>query len=325
MRRLFLSVLLLLLVVGDYAGPAHRPILNRAAEISATPVALHPSDSSIDRVGRLRFAGGWHLTSPDLAFGGLSALSVRGDRFTAISDAGGIVDFRLDQNGAIADARFGDLAQGPGVGLERRDRDSEALVVDPVNGRRWVAYERWNAIWRYGPDGRVEAHARTPAMRDWPDNGGPEAMARLASGAFLVFSEAGDGPGGSRAAVMFAGDPTLPGTVAIRFGYRPLPGYRVTDAAVLPDDRLVLLHRRVSIPAGISTRLSILDPRAIRPGAIVDSREIAALRRPMTADNFEGVAVTRERDRTILWIVSDDNYSPLQRTLLLKFVLDEDA
>jgi hypothetical protein len=40
---------------------------------------------------------------------------------------------------------------------------------------------------------------------------------------------------------------------------------------------------------------------------------------------MEALAVEREGGRTILWIASDDNFNPLQRTLLLKFGLDEEA
>ena len=42
-------------------------------------------------------------------------------------------------------------------------------------------------------------------------------------------------------------------------------------------------------------------------------------------DNMEGLAVHRdEAGRTILTLVSDDNYSILQRTLILQFALVED-
>jgi hypothetical protein len=37
---------------------------------------------------------------------------------------------------------------------------------------------------------------------------------------------------------------------------------------------------------------------------------------------MEGISVAREGGRTILWIISDDNQLPIERTLLLKFALD---
>ena len=39
------------------------------------------------------------------------------------------------------------------------------------------------------------------------------------------------------------------------------------------------------------------------------------------ADNFEGMTVTREEGRPVIWIISDDNHEFFQRTLLLKFAL----
>ena len=38
--------------------------------------------------------------------------------------------------------------------------------------------------------------------------------------------------------------------------------------------------------------------------------------------SFRMVATTQEKGATIVWLVSDDNQSLLQRTLLLKFRLD---
>jgi hypothetical protein len=39
---------------------------------------------------------------------------------------------------------------------------------------------------------------------------------------------------------------------------------------------------------------------------------------------MEALSVDSENGRTILWIASDDNFNPLQRTLLLKFALADD-
>ena len=38
-------------------------------------------------------------------------------------------------------------------------------------------------------------------------------------------------------------------------------------------------------------------------------------------DNMEGIAVHRDEGRTILTLISDDNFSFIQRTLLLEFEL----
>jgi hypothetical protein len=43
----------------------------------------------------------------------------------------------------------------------------------------------------------------------------------------------------------------------------------------------------------------------------------------MAVDNMEAQSVTRENGRTIVWIASDDNLNPIQRTILLKLALRE--
>ncbi len=48
------------------------------------------------------------------------------------------------------------------------------------------------------------------------------------------------------------------------------------------------------------------------------------LRRPLTLDNMEGVAARQsERGETLIYLISDDNFRLLQRTLLMVFALEE--
>jgi hypothetical protein len=49
---------------------------------------------------------------------------------------------------------------------------------------------------------------------------------------------------------------------------------------------------------------------------------LAELDAPLVHDNFEGITATQEGADTVIWLVSDDNRTPvLQRTLLLRFRL----
>ena len=51
-------------------------------------------------------------------------------------------------------------------------------------------------------------------------------------------------------------------------------------------------------------------------------REIARLAAPLVHDNFEGIATRRDgQGRTLVYLISDDNFHILQRTLLLMFEL----
>jgi hypothetical protein len=294
-----------------------------AARIHATRVALDQADPARTQAGALRYLGGWVLTSNDKRFGGISSIVARQGRFLALSDEGTLLRFRMDGRGRVSEVRIAPLPAGPGTVASKANRDTESMQLDPATGRIWIGYERANELWRYAADlSRAEAHAAPAAMRDWPANGGAEAIARLADGRFIVFSEEAAGPDGSTAALLFPGDPTDPAAKPIRFGYRAPDGYKVTDAAQLPDGRIVMLNRRFTLLEGVSAIVTIADPAAIVEGKAWQPRELARLASPLTVDNMEALSIEREGGRTILWIASDDNFSGLQRTLLLKFALE---
>ena len=304
-------------------SPPALALLEPPPRLTATPVPLNPSDRGLTRIGALTYLGGWSLRSQDRRFGGISSMSFQDGRLIGLSD-GGIL-FRLAlAGGTVRLEAIRDLPGGPGSRLSKMDRDSESSSFDPASGRTWVGFETSNAIWRYGPGfATAEAHAEPAEMAKWPANLGAEALVRLRDGRFLVFAETGAlRQDGANEALLFASDPTGPGARPLRFAYRPPAGFAITDAAELPDGRVLVLHRKVSLMEGVVAALTIFDPRAIRPGSVIAGREIARLAAPVTVDNMEALAVTQEAGRTVIWLASDDNYSPIQRTLLLRFALD---
>lgn len=265
----------------------------------------------------IAFLAGWSVTSNDWRFGGLSAFHVEGRAALAFSDAGWRVRFPLPVRAGRARAELGPLPQAPGSADNKADRDIEALAVHGPFA--WLALERRNMVLRYERAGwRAAAAAAPPGMAEWRANRGGEAMLRLPDGRFLILSE---GSGGISEALMVFGDPAVAGTKAVTMRYRPPAGFRITDAAMLPDGRILFLNRRIHLIGGMSAKLTVGPIPATRPGGLIEGEEIAHLRRPMPVDNMEGLSVAREGGRTILWMVSDDNYNGLQRTLLLKFAL----
>lgn len=320
-----LRALLLLLAIAPFvtaSRPELRRMLDKTPRMHAERVPLDHTDPSRTRVGALTYLGGVVLTSPDPAFGGFSAMQVAGDRFTLVSDGGAVVRFWMGADWQPREIAFSDLPGGPGSGAEKYERDAESLAWDPASGKIWVGFEGANQIWRYSPGlNAVEATARPRAMRRWSANSGPEAMARLANGQFIVLNEGRVGSGEGVAGIWFTRDPTLVPRAAMRFRYRPPPGYDVSDAAQLPDGRLLVLQRRLDLAQLFTAKLSIVDLTEVRPDKIVGGTEIATLAAPLLHDNFEALAVTREGADTILWIASDDNSQFWERSLLLKFKL----
>lgn len=322
--RLAYCVMLILALVPQWAGDTQLPLLRARPIFTAAPVALVPGNPAITQIGALIFERGYRLTSPDQAFGGFSSLSVEKDRFTLLSDGGNIVRFRLDSAGRLSERSFAELPAGPGSGWSKTDRDSESMTRNPHTGQIWLGFERANAIWRFGPGfAHAERHANPPAMRDWPENGGPEAMVRLRDGRFLVISEIQRVRGYStREGLLFSHDPTTSDRRGFRFVYKTRPDFSPTDIAELPSGDFILLNRHFRWRRGFEATVSIISRRAIRPGAYVRSEEIARFEQPFLHENFEGIAVVPDEKGTAIWIVSDDNQSMLQQSLLLKFRLD---
>jgi hypothetical protein len=296
-----------------YSKPAPPP----QTLLSFEAVPLDQSDPARRQVGRLTFLDGWAIRSNDRRFGGISALHVEGDEVTAVSDAGSVIRFSV-KGGA---ASILPLPEGPGSSAKKVNRDAESMAVR--GGKAWIAFEGANEVWRYRrSDWSRAASAKPEGMKDWSFNSGSEAMLRLPDGRFLIISEGKEGAEGTTEAVLFQGDPAE-GAKGRTVGYRAPEGYRITDAASLPDGRMLFLHRRFALTEGISAKLTLAPKLGAKPEAVISGVEIAHFQPPLAVDNMEALSVTREAGRTIVWIASDDNFNPLQRTLLLKFALAE--
>ena len=319
-RILFLAGALLLLGTITRRGPPLPPPGPGDGMIEVARVGLDPGDPARRTLGSLRFLEGWSLASADDRFGGISALHVEGGEVVAISDVGVLMRFPVPGARARLPVRFDPLLEGPGPRTRKSNRDSEAMVV--AGDRLWVLFERYNMVWRYDRNSlRAQSAARPAALRPWGGNRGAESLAALADGRFLILVEGADDGAPFSDAALVAGDPSVPGTAAARLRYRRPPGYRATDAAPLPDGRVLVVNRRFRLLEGVSARLVVVDPAGLGEGATLEGREIARLEAPLNVDNMEALSVTQEDGRTIVWIASDDNFSPLQRTLLLKFEL----
>lgn len=322
-RVLLLGAIFLSLATIVPAPPLGPPAGPGEALFTATPIPLDDEDAGRRRAGALIYLRGWQLTSSEPRFGGISAMHVEGGRVLAISDAGVVIEFALPGLSSDRRVRFQPLPRGPGPPLPKSNRDTESLSVR--DGQAWIGFERHNMVWRYRRPGWIaEAAARPAAMRRWSRNAGPETLLRLADGRFLAIAEGPDGAAFSDVA-LFDGDPAEASTEAVTLRYRRPDGFRPTDAALLPDGRLLILNRSISLFGGMAAKLVLIESERLEAGAILEGREIGELRSPLTVDNMEALSVALENGRTIVRIASDDNFLSLQRTLLLEFVLDEGA
>jgi hypothetical protein len=325
MRRPYIFLLPVVLgqcVDGSMPG-LMMPARNQRVEIASDPVALDSSQPDRRRIGALTLIGAWHLTSDTRSFGGFSALDVNGNQVTALSDAGSILRFRFGRFGTASDASLVRVPEECGKVTHKYDNDTESLAHDPARRHWWIGFEWRNVVCRTNGDfTKGQAVAGPKAIASWPKKRGPESMTQLSDGRFLVLAEDAVGGGQTSPAVLFDRDPTDPAAVTTTIAYRPPAGYKPTDVAQLPDGRILVLTRRFTIWSLFTSKLVLLDAIGPKPGGILAGRVIANFESPVLADNFEGLSVSVEQGRPMIWIISDDNYMRWQRTLLLKFALN---
>jgi hypothetical protein len=300
-------------------------------EIRAQSVeAFDPRDTSVAQFGTLRFRGGLVLTSPHRDFGGLSGLRMLADgRFIALTDKGNWLRARIvTRDGrpiAIADAEMAPMLgpDGRPITTRRGWYDTEALADD--GGTLYVGIERAHEILRfdYGKDGlraRGQPIAVPPAIKALPNNRGIECLVappkgQPLAGTLIAISERGLDPAGNILGFLIGpgGGP---------FTMKRTDEFDVSDCALTPRGDLLILERRFSWTRGLAIRIRRVPLARLAPRAVIDGPDVIFADMGYQIDNFEGIAVHRAADGAlVLTLISDDNFSALQRTLLLQFTL----
>jgi hypothetical protein len=217
-------------------------------------------------------------------------------------------------------------ANGKPLG-SKGNADAESLRLGVSKGHEvaYVSFERTNdlRIYRLEPDLALSKpqNVRLPASaKGIRRNRGFEALAiapaesPLAGAPILIAERSLDKAGNNRAFV-------VNGPLAGAFSVVRSDDFDVTDADFLPNGDLLILERRVVMPLGVQMRLRRLDAARIRPEALVDGPVVMEANMGYRIDNMEGLAVTTDPNgQTRIALVSDDNFSFIQRTLVLEFL-----
>ncbi len=305
-----------------------------AIEVRAQPIkALQPANPQRRQFGLLEFRGGLVLSSPYKEFGGISAIRVAADgaNFIALSDQGrwlrGRILYEDGRPAGIGDAEMAPILGANGQPLAARGWfDTESIADD--GGTLYVGIERVNQIVRfnYGRDGllaRGQPIAVPPGIKALPFNRGLEALVFVPKGlplggTLIAISERGLDKAGNLVAFLIGGP--KPGTFVIERS----ENFDVSDAALLPNGDILLLERRFNWSTGLAVRIRRIALADVKPGAVVGGADVFDADLGYEIDNMEGLSVHRtENGETVLTLISDDNFSAIQRTLLLQFTLAE--
>lgn len=331
------------LVIGAIAAPpggaARADTVN--IELSTRTLMWNPADRTETKAGKLIWEGGIEITSPNGQFGGWSGLAVSADgaALLAVSDEGRWLTAMLlyDERGRLSGLAEGRMA--PMLGLDGKplegktlgDAESLAIDSDTLIGNAYVGFERAHRIWRYdlaqaGFAARPEQLLTQRNFGRLNPNGGIESLELLAPARpdadprLLAITEDTFDPRGLIRG--FIADGRDVSWIALK----PNGPYKPTDAALLPGGDILLLERRFSLLAGVGMELRLIRGGDVKAGTILEGEMLAEAGPHYSIDNMEGLAVRQDRNGDMLiYMISDNNFNPLQRTLLLMFRLPADA
>ncbi len=293
------------------ALPAAHVAAGPGVTIAAEPIPLNPQDPAQTSQGDFRYAGGLALTSPDTSrLHGMSDLWIGADgALVAIGDEGDLLQarIRLDPQGRLVGVTDGRLAVLKGLDGQplqgKENSDSEGLAMMP-DGDRLISFEEHDRIWRYPADGSPPKPAPMPEAT-FPFNGGMEGLAEdpyVAPDAYVVGGEDSGRTWTCRLSAACVEGFTVPLS----------DGFKLSAMTPLPDGRMAYVLRAWDPVRGSRITLAIYGANGP-----IDRLDLA---RPLSVDNFEGVAARPASDGSIrFYLISDDNFSSSQRTLLLAF------
>ncbi len=326
-------------------------------DLTVRKVGLSPLNPGQTHIGQLDFVAGFHLVSSDTRFGGLSGLDLLPDgNLLAISDQGDFVWIDLAADGVTpVAARLSSMHDASGQTFgDKTESDAEGLAVN--GGMALVSFERDHRILAFdlgkcgaaargapivfGDHGIALPKAFAAAGLAPSENSGVEPLAVTDDWYLLAGLEtldAGSGPlsvrpieAGPRydlrvekGAPDFVGLdvlPAEPGRLDLRAftlhrGFSPATGVSIT----ISESTLLREIDQSGLPA---RRLTELEERARERFSVASTRRLAQLGILQTIDNFEGLAARQMPDGHVrLYIISDNNFSDRQRTLLMVFDL----
>jgi hypothetical protein len=331
LRRTVRVLFALCLLAAACSGASPLPVgaQDQPLEIRSSSLPLKIDEPSAKRVGQLIWRGGIVMTANLRNFGSWSDLHVSADgrTLTSISDEGAWLTATIDYNGeanlaGLSGARMGQLRGLDGKPIATKTEADAEGMARLADGSWLISFEHHHRLWRYQTLTSVPTPFDGPAgIGRQPANGGIEALTALDDGRIIAISEEySERPG---TAMGWIAQPTTGGRFEWRpFAYATIPDFRPTAIARLPDGSFAVLERAFDFVHGVRCRVMRFDAAQLAPGATVRAEELARLASPYAVDNLEGMAAGRgPRGETLIWLISDDNFNPIQRNILLLFEL----
>ena len=319
-KKYFLSLVFLSFFTNSLATE-----LGTAVELKSIKINLFPTDLENISLNKLKFVSGIEIKSNHPDFGGLSGLIINEDKsLIAVGDQGIWLTgkIKIDENGKLVEiinGRLGHLKGNENNPLYKLGKSyTDAESIETYNNKFIVSFERKHRILIFND---IFLHSEIFYDRikylDLPDNGGIEAMAPLKNNSIFLLSENLIHPDDKIAGYLLSDNKLKKVYVKKNGSFKP------TDMSNLPDGNILLLERSFSPVRGVSARISVIKYEDLKPNSVILPFTLDTLKPPMVVDNFEGISFLKLNDGGYyIFILSDDNFNFLQKTLLYQFYWD---
>ena len=319
-KKYFLSLVFLSFFTNSLATE-----LGTAVELKSIKINLFPTDLENISLNKLKFVSGIEIKSNHPDFGGLSGLIINEDKsLIAVGDQGIWLTgkIKIDENGKLVEiinGRLGHLKGNENNPLYKLGKSyTDAESIEPYNNKFVVSFERKHRILIFN---NIFSHSEIFYDRikylDLPYNGGIEAMAPLKNNLIFLLSENLIYPDDKIAGYLLSDNKLKKVYVKKNGSFKP------TDMSNLPDGNILLLERSFSPVRGVSARISVIKYEDLKPNSVILPFTLDTLKPPMVVDNFEGISFLKLNDGGYyIFILSDDNFNFLQKTLLYQFYWD---
>jgi cyclophilin family peptidyl-prolyl cis-trans isomerase len=285
------------------------------------PVMLDPEDSDALTLGELEYRGGLQIEAGEGEIGGVSGLEWSNGQLYAVTDDGRWLVMTTDEIGDrlidLIEIETGPLLDQRGKRLRRKsEADAEAVARDP-SGDWIVTFEMQHRVWRYPAFDQPAEPADLPVgslLEASTANGGLETLAFNPDG-WIACGEWAAAPTpnciSQTQSEVIALDIAAPPPLDERGG-------APTDAGCASNGVCFVLFRSYTPDKGNAISIVAIGPDGLK-------EILATWTPPLSIDNFEGLAVREQNGQTYLYIISDNNFSDSQRTLLMKFKVSDRA
>jgi hypothetical protein len=191
--------------------------------------------------------------------------------------------------------------------------EGDAEAIDIKNGDILIAFERNHRVLRYANEKKPDHFINPENFKNLISNEGIEAMGFIKNQLLLITENSKASPQTVKAYLYRNNILTI-------FYYPLYKNYNPTDLTILNDNEILVLERSYTPNFGNRARILTFQYSDIKENEIVRPKQLVKLKPPFPLDNYEAIGNIQITEQLYkLFIVSDNNFNPKQKNLLIEF------